>query len=196
MFRSLMARRDAKVASAAAAVAGVVLLAAQTSGDASASTRTQATSADKCQQQPASACLWLHGKDLGPKDALIIRMNPNGLPDLEEKTPNGLGLVRGMSSRFTDNISVGYNGLPVALCLFSTTEVREEGRGNKVAVKDERQSEGVIFPVEPEEGFAQLGEYNDTFDWYTTAKPGGCPSYIRFKPSNGYVLDRHFLEMP
>jgi hypothetical protein len=183
VFKNLIVRRDAKVAAAAAVVmVGIVLLATQTAGRAAAVTVAEKDWGWECEQ--GTACLWNNAKNPGyTAERLVIRPSAAvWTPDLESSTNHRLGIVRSTTAAFHDNISQGVNRLPFDLCLIDT---QSTGNG-------EYESNGPVFSVPAKSGhfeFAYKGVYNDSFDTYTTARPGDCPSYIRFRGADSHVLE-------
>lgn len=100
---------------------------------------------------------------------------PEGKPDMNNNHMNGL------TAQFTDSISVGYNGLPFDLCLYDS-----KSTGGMTSNRWVTQKEFVV----PHGGsFAQLDDYNDVFDHYTTANPGSCPHNVVFDYSTGDIFN-------
>jgi hypothetical protein len=174
IFAGLMARRNLKVGATTASVAVLALLAVmQGIGGASAASETETGKGWDCAQ--GTACLWnnVH-KDGNSSEKLII--TPDKIPDMET------GTVRSTTPGFHDNISEGLNLSPFDLCMIDT-EPLDNG---------EYRSWGAIVVISAEGGDFLAGheqQYSDTFDTYTTARPGECPSYVRFKGADSSIIE-------
>jgi hypothetical protein len=101
--------------------------------------------------------------------------SPNGKPDMLNN------LMRGLTPQFTDNISVGFNGLPFDLCLYNSVT-------NSIYLPANRYRTAQWFVVPSGTSFAQLDDYNDIFDHYTTADPGGCPEQVEYDSTTGHIF--------
>jgi hypothetical protein len=135
---------------------------------------TDATKVKRLLSCPSGqACMWVNAGDnpdpavRADKRALVI--TPGTGTDLDEPTQYNLGKVHGMGAEFTDNISVGWNNLPVELCLLDTEEY---ANGDKFGTSATLRRAKAITVIPPWSQFPSLGEQNDRIDYYTT---GQCP---------------------
>jgi hypothetical protein len=159
-----------------------VLAVTQGLGSASAVSRTSTGNDRECSK--GTACLWNNSpRPENSSEKLIITLGDNEVPDMEAPTPLGRkGVVRSTTSAFHDNISQGVNWMAWDLCLIDTQPL---GNG-------EYQNWGAIVVVPAGGGQFWAGykqEYNDKVDTYTTARPGQCPSNVRFKGENSYIIE-------
>ncbi|HEY6798209.1 MAG TPA: hypothetical protein VI248_26315 [Kineosporiaceae bacterium] len=138
----------------------------QNAAPASAQTILRATVSEQC--PPRVACLWVDGK--GGSGLMAMITSPQGKPDMRDNR------MRGLTAQFTDDISVGHNGLPFDLCLYDSQNIA----GSQWATMRD-----LVVPSGTD--FAQLDDYNDIFDHYTTADPGQCPHHVLFDSITGYI---------
>jgi hypothetical protein len=164
-FRLIRHRRS-KIAIGALAPL-VALIFSQTAAPASAETVLHATVSEQCPR--GVACLWIDGR--GGSGLMAMITSPNGRPDMADNR------MRGLTPQFTDDISVGHNGLPFDLCLYDS---RNEAN-------PEWWTTGKDLAVPSGSDFAQLDDYNDIFDHYTTADPGKCPHNVMFNYTTGAI---------
>jgi hypothetical protein len=158
--------------SVVAAVASLMTLAA-TQTTATAAAGTEATRAEYLEGcLSGQACLWINASDDTSHDRRALVITPGTGPDLDQETPDGLGKVHGMGAEFTDNISVGWNNLPYDLCLMDT---RDEQSDSKVGADISLRTSDFVLVVRSGKAFAQLENWNDKIDYYTTAQSGKCP---------------------
>lgn len=182
-FAGLTMRRRSKVGVTAAAVAALAALAVtQGVGDASAVSQTSTGSGWECSK--GTACLWNNSPKPGnTPEKLIITLGDKEVPDMELANPLGKkGVTRSTTAAFHDNISQGVNHMAWDLCMIDTQSI---GSG-------EYQSYGAIVVIPAGGGQFWAGykqAYNDQFDTYTTARPGQCPSYVRFKGENSSIIE-------
>ncbi|HEY6797323.1 MAG TPA: hypothetical protein VI248_21825 [Kineosporiaceae bacterium] len=182
VFARLNVRRHPKASVTAVVVAALGLLTAiQGVGSASATSHTSSGNGWECSQ--GTACLWNNshrGKNTSEK--LIITPGSADIPDMEEPTPLGKGVVHSTTAAFHDSISLGQNLMAWDLCMIDTEPL----------ANGEYQNFGAIVVIPADGGQFWAGykkEYNDTFDTYTTARPGECPSNVRFKGENSYIIE-------
>jgi hypothetical protein len=188
--------RSRIVATVTAVVSIMVLLATQNMGTAAAGTETGKNDyLLDCQDGTNRACLWINANDdpdpakRADKRALIIK--EGSVPDLDDPTPYNRGKVHGMTAEFTDNISNGWNLLTYDLCLMDTADYKD--KDNKYGIESGvplRYSK-FVFVAKIGKSFSQLGDWNDTFDYYTTARDGDCPrgGFI-FRSDTQEIIDR------
>jgi len=174
-------RRRFSVGVIGASVAAVALLAlTQGVGGASAASRT--TTGDGWVCPGGRACLWNDVHRDG-NSAFHLVITPDKVPDMELSQPGGgKGYVGSTTSAFHDSISQVLNLSPYDLCLIDT-----QGLGN-----GQYQSWGTILAVPAHGGTFTMGRnnpFNDRIDTYTTARPGMCPSYVRFNGTNSAILE-------
>jgi hypothetical protein len=176
-------RRHSKVCLTAAAVAALAVLAVtQTVGSAAAVSQTGTGQDWEC--ETGTACLWKNSRREGnTSEKLIINPGNSEFPDMEEPTPLGRkGVVRSTTRAFHDNISLGLNLMSWDLCMIDTQPLDDGEYQNWGAI--------VVIPASGGEFWAGHKQpYNDAFDTYTTARPGQCPSYVRFKGENSYIIE-------
>lgn len=145
-----------------------------TATSASADTTLRAAFTKECPQNVPTACLWVDGRE-GNSGQTAMITSVDGKPDMINNT------LRGLTPQFTDNISVGYNGLPFDLCLYDTSQDNLRQDQNRWVTKK-------VMGLPSGGSFAQLADYNDVFDRYTTANPGGCPQYAEFYYDSGKII--------
>ncbi len=168
--------RGLLLATSALAALGALAV-APTIGPASANTVTHAAVTESCPGSPPMACLWIDGK--GGSGAVLQITTPDGKPDMADNR------MMGVTPQFTDDISVGHNGLPFDLCLYDTHTdrpgIRQPGSSSV-----SRTTKELVVPSGTD--FAQLDDYNDVIDRYTTAPPGQCPHDVVFDNRDGHIL--------
>ena len=175
----------------AAAIAGAVaaVMVAQTTQTASADTgANKATYLTNCPAQ--EACLWVNApNDSDPakaadRRALVVTAG-NG-PDLSDPTRYDLGKVHGMGWEFTDDVTTGWNLLPYSLCLLDT-EPYDDSTG-QFGTKAPLRHATRVLAVAAGHDFHDLGDLNDSFDYYTTGDY--CPSNVIFRADTQDIVDR------
>jgi len=178
----LIAAHRPTSAAIAAVVCASALLVTQSMESASAATdANRVDHVENCQSALQQACLWINAPDdpnpakAADMRALIITpgiQTPGASgADLDDPTGYGKGKVHGMTAEFTDDISVGWNFLPYDLCLMDTSESLTGTAPNG----DPLRTSTFIFVAKSGKSFAQLADWNDKVDYYTTAQKGKCP---------------------
>lgn len=182
VFAGLNVRRHSKVATMAAGAALALLVVMQGVGTASAVSQTSIGSGWECSK--GHACLWKNShKEMNTSEKLTITLGDNDVPDMEEPTSLGRnGVVRSTTFDFHDNISQGWNLTAWDLCMIDTQPLGNGEYQNWGAI--------VVIPANGGEFWAGYKQpYNDAFDTYTTARPGQCPSHVRFKGENSFIIE-------
>jgi hypothetical protein len=191
LLKRFLQPRQSKAAATVTVVGVVALMAMQNMGTAAASTdAARAEYLEGCLS--GQACLWINAPDdpdpVKAADRRALVITPGNDPDLDQETPYGLGKVHGMGEEFTDNISVGWNNLPYDLCLMDT---RDEQSDSKVGADISLRTSDFVLVVRSGKAFAQLENWNDKIDYYTTAQSGKCPrGGVTFRADTQEIIRR------